>query len=159
MATIQESMSTELDGRDMLAALTALKRGDFSVRLPSEWTGVAGKVADTFNEVVELNERMAHELDRLSRVVGKEGKISQRASLGDVSGSWADSIDSVNALIERPGAPDQRNGPRHRRRGPGRPVADDGPGDRRPAARRANSCAPPRPSTGWSISSARSPRK
>ncbi len=99
MATIQEPMSMELDGRDMLAALTALKRGDFSVRLPSEWTGMAGKIADTFNDVIELNERMAHELDRLSRVVGKEGKISERASLGDVRGSWADSIASVNALV------------------------------------------------------------
>src|SRR5205807_2249426 len=46
-----------------------------------------------------LNERMANELDRLGRVVGKEGKISERASLGNVSGSWAESIDSVNALV------------------------------------------------------------
>ena len=49
------------------------------MRLPVDWTGVAGKVADAFNEVVELNERMAGELARLSRVVGKEGKLSQRA--------------------------------------------------------------------------------
>jgi HAMP domain-containing protein/signal transduction histidine kinase/CheY-like chemotaxis protein len=92
-------MMQALDNTVMLTALTALKKGDFSVRLPVEWTGVAGKVADTFNEVIELNERMAKELERMSRVVGKEGKITQRASLGDVSGSWADSIASVNALI------------------------------------------------------------
>ena len=54
--------------------MTALKKGDFSVRLPLDWTGVAGKVADTFNDVVELNERMAKELERISRVVGKEGQ-------------------------------------------------------------------------------------
>src|SRR5262249_34912063 len=77
----------------------ALKKGQSSVRLPVEWTGLAGKVADTFNEVVELNERMARELERLSRVVGKEGKINQRASLGDVSGFWQDCIDSVNTLV------------------------------------------------------------
>src|SRR5204862_7274625 len=63
------------------------------------WEGVAGKVADAFNEVVELNGRMAQELERLGRVVGKEGKLNQRASLGDVSGFWRDSVDSVNALI------------------------------------------------------------
>src|SRR5262249_38005684 len=40
------------------------------------------------------------ELERLSRVVGKEGKLSQRAALGDVSGSWRDAIASVNALID-----------------------------------------------------------
>src|SRR5437660_4809112 len=88
-----------LDTTTLLNALSAVRKGDFSARLPAEWTGVAGKVADTFNEVIELNERMARELERLSRVVGKEGKISQRASLGDVTGSWAASIDSVNNLI------------------------------------------------------------
>src|SRR5437660_1207529 len=99
MATLQETLPQAIDESNLLSALVALKKGDFSVRLPVEWTGVAGKVADTFNEVVELNQRMARELDRLSRVVGKEGKITQRATLGDVRGSWADSIDSVNDLI------------------------------------------------------------
>src|SRR5258706_195262 len=84
----------------MLAALTALKRCDGSVRLPSEWTGIAGKVADAFNDVVDLNERMSGELARLSRTVGKEGKLKQRASMGKVRGFWADSIDSVNVLID-----------------------------------------------------------
>jgi HAMP domain-containing protein/signal transduction histidine kinase/DNA-binding response OmpR family regulator len=99
MATIQEAATCTIDEKLLLAALVSLKKGDFSARLPVEWTGLAGKVADTFNDVIELNERMANELDRLSRVVGKEGKISQRGSLGEVSGSWAESITSVNALI------------------------------------------------------------
>ena len=88
-----------LDTRQILAALTAFKRGDFSVRLPDDWTGLAGKVADTFNDVIALNQRMTLELERIGRVVGKEGRISQRASIGDVSNGWADSIGSVNALI------------------------------------------------------------
>src|SRR5205814_830116 len=57
------------------------------------------KVADAFNDVIELNQRMSQELDRLSRVVGKEGKISQRAALGPVHGSWQVMGASVNALI------------------------------------------------------------
>src|SRR5262245_28084639 len=89
-----------IDAPRLLQALTALERGDFSVRLPDEWTGLAGKVADTFNRVVRLNERMAGELERVSRVVGKEGKLVQRASLGDVTGSWQASVSSVNALLE-----------------------------------------------------------
>src|ERR1700704_6439663 len=56
---------SELDGVQVLSALTALKKGDFSARLPLEWTGLAGKVADTFNEIVELNQRMATELERI----------------------------------------------------------------------------------------------
>ena len=88
-----------LDQKQLLAALSAFKRGDFSVRLPDDWTGLSGKIADTFNEVIGLNQRMARELDRIGQVVGKEGRISQRASLGDVSDCWAEAIGSVNGLI------------------------------------------------------------
>src|SRR6266480_4782430 len=89
----------ELDARALLLALRAFKRGDFSARLPEDWTGLAGKVADRFNDVIALNQRMSRELERIGRVVGKQGRITQRASLGDVSECWADSIGSVNALI------------------------------------------------------------
>jgi HAMP domain-containing protein/signal transduction histidine kinase/CheY-like chemotaxis protein len=99
MLAVKEATTHGLDTTQLLNALTALRKGDFSVRLPADWTGVAGKVADTFNDVIELNERMAKELERMSRAVGKEGKITQRASLGDVSGSWEAAIASVNALI------------------------------------------------------------
>src|SRR6266404_4463992 len=89
----------ECDNGELLRALMAFKRGDFSVRLPDDWTGVAGKIADTFNEVIAKNQRLTMELDRIGRAVGKKGRITQRASLGDVSNSWADAIRSVNGLI------------------------------------------------------------
>src|SRR5436853_328014 len=89
----------ECDNGELLRALMAFKRGDFSVRLPDDWIGVAGKIADTFNEVIAKNQRMTMELDRIGRAVGKKGRITQRASLGDVSNSWADAIRSVNGLI------------------------------------------------------------
>jgi methyl-accepting chemotaxis protein len=94
-----------LDAPQVLAALTALKRGDFSVRLPADWTGVGGKIADTLNDVIELNQRLAREIDRVSHVVGKEGKINERLSLGDVSGSWASKVNAVNTLIDDLGRP------------------------------------------------------
>ncbi|MFL5241778.1 MAG: HAMP domain-containing protein [Gemmataceae bacterium] len=99
MPKLEERSASSLDTTALLAALTAFKKGNFSVRLPIEWTGVAGKVADAFNEAIELNERLAKELERLRRVVGKDGKINQRASLGDVGGCWTESITSVNSLI------------------------------------------------------------
>jgi signal transduction histidine kinase/CheY-like chemotaxis protein/HAMP domain-containing protein len=89
----------ELDARQLLAALNAFRRGDFTARLPDDWTGLAGKIADAFNETIETTERMTAELDRVTRAVGKEGKVGQRASLADVRGSWADSVHCVNALI------------------------------------------------------------
>jgi HAMP domain-containing protein/CheY-like chemotaxis protein/signal transduction histidine kinase len=88
-----------LDQKQLLAALAAFKRGDFSVRLPDDWTGLAGKIADTFNDVIGMNHRLARELDRIGQVVGKEGRISQRASIGDVGECWAEAIGSVNGLI------------------------------------------------------------
>src|SRR5262249_34200721 len=90
----------ELQTGQLLTALAAFKRGDFSARLPENWTGVAGKIADTFNAVIETNERMTRELERIVHVVGKEGRITQRALLNNVSGSWADGIGCVNVLIE-----------------------------------------------------------
>jgi HAMP domain-containing protein len=78
----------------------AFKRGDFSARLPEDWTGVAGKIADTFNTVIEANERMTQELERIVHVVGREGRITARASPNNVSDSWADAIECINVLIE-----------------------------------------------------------
>jgi len=88
-----------LDRRQLLAALQDLKDGSFDVRLPKDWIGLDGKIADTFNDVVARNQRMSHELERLRRVVGQEGRIAERADIGDVGGSWAASVHCVNALI------------------------------------------------------------
>src|SRR5438094_5725992 len=89
----------ELDTSTLLKTLIAFKEGDFSVRLPVDQIGVAGKIADTLNEIFKLNERMAAELSRISTAVGKEGKITQRAMLGSASGAWAECLDSVNGLV------------------------------------------------------------
>jgi hypothetical protein len=88
-----------LDKRHLLAALKQFRRGNFSVRLVDHLTGIDGRIADVFNEVVELSERMAEELSRMRELVGVKGQIGQRASLGDVTGAWATSVVSVNALI------------------------------------------------------------
>jgi len=89
-----------LDNKQLLAALMAFKRGDFTVRLPDDWIGFGGKIADAFNDVIATNQRMTQELERIGRVVGKQGRIAQRASLGDVLDCWAHAIGSVNDLIE-----------------------------------------------------------
>ncbi|HUG66493.1 MAG TPA: HAMP domain-containing protein [Pirellulaceae bacterium] len=90
---------SEVDLQALIGALMSLRKGDFSVRLPSVWVGVGGKVADTFNDVMDQLEGMTGEVDRISRVVGKEGKIKERAAVGGFSGSWAGTIGSVNALV------------------------------------------------------------
>jgi hypothetical protein len=67
--------------------MLAFRDGDFGVRLPSDLTGLNGKIADAFNEIVAVSDRRAQETKRVSRVVGKEGKLKQRMA---VAGSSAD---------------------------------------------------------------------
>ncbi len=100
MPALQEQSISVSELTELLSALSALKQGKRGVRLPVEWTGLCGKVADAFNDVVELNEKMASELERISHTVGKEGRLGQRLNLGDVSGFWMQSAQSVNALID-----------------------------------------------------------
>ncbi len=91
--------SSTFDPRQLLAALRAVKKGDFSVRLPTDQTGVTAAVAEAFNDVTELLESFTNELERIATVVGKEGRITQRGSLPGATGGWAVRIESVNSLI------------------------------------------------------------
>jgi methyl-accepting chemotaxis protein len=88
-----------LDLRQLLSVLVAARDGDFTVRLPSDMAGIEGKIADVFNEIMLTNQRMAEELERMSRVVGKEGKLSNRASFGARGGAWGEMESSVNTLV------------------------------------------------------------
>src|SRR3982751_3549954 len=88
------------DQNQLLHALQAVRFGDFSVRLPVDGTGLAGKIADAFNEIVASNQRMAQQLEHVGQVVGREGKTRQRVHFDLSSGSWADMEGSVNALID-----------------------------------------------------------
>ena len=96
----QTRTSDSLNTKLLLKALVAFKKGDFSVRLPGEWTGEAGKIADTFNDIIELSDRTAKEIDRVSRAVGREGKITHRASVPAAAGSWLRLVESTNLMIE-----------------------------------------------------------
>src|ERR1700693_4057419 len=74
----------------LLKTLIAFKRGNFAIRMPVDQTGIQGKIADTLNDILELNQKMVSELARISQAVGKEGKITQRMSIGSVTGAWSE---------------------------------------------------------------------
>jgi HAMP domain-containing protein/CheY-like chemotaxis protein/signal transduction histidine kinase len=84
----------------ILASLQTVRDGDFSARLPGTWTGIAGKIADTFNEIVAANQHMAGELKRVGHVVGKEGKTRERTRFHESRGAWGEMEISVNTLVE-----------------------------------------------------------
>jgi len=91
--------SAGLERGEFLKALRALRRGDFSYRLPMDLTGIDGEIALAFNDVVEMKASIAREFARIRSEVGKEGQIGQRVQLPSATGSWADTVESVNALI------------------------------------------------------------
>ena len=84
----------------ILASLQTMRDGDFSVRLPGAWTGVEGKIADTFNEIAAANQQMAQELKRVGQVVGKEGRTRERTRFNQSRGAWGEMEVSVNMLVE-----------------------------------------------------------
>src|SRR5436305_6549800 len=83
----------------LLRALTAARDGDFSVRLPARRGSVMGEIAAVYNQMAETNARQAKELVRVSRVIGREGRMTERMAL-NAPGAWGTSRDSVNSLID-----------------------------------------------------------
>src|SRR5262249_54085328 len=79
----------------LLDAPEAVSVGDFSVRLPSHQSGMAGKVADRFNQIVAANERMAKQLEEVGQVVGREGKTRKRVRVGLSHGAWGEMEESI----------------------------------------------------------------
>ncbi|MFV2028329.1 HAMP domain-containing protein, partial [Micromonospora sp. LOL_013] len=89
---------------ELAEALRRVGQGDLKVRLPRR-VGVAGEVADAFNEVVSLQERQHLDLRRISRIVGRDGRLSERLDEEGFGGAWADNHQAINALIDDLGRP------------------------------------------------------
>ncbi len=86
--------------RQLNATLVAIVEGDFSARLPTDWSGREGRVADNLNIITSRLERFTRDLGHLQRQVGEEGKINVRMPLGGAFGKWAEQIEATNALVD-----------------------------------------------------------
>lgn len=84
----------------LLESLVALRAGDFSVRLPCDWTGIDGKIADTVNDIVATHIKLAEAVERVSVAVGSEGKLGQRLVFDRTGGAWGGKIDAINSMID-----------------------------------------------------------
>src|SRR5689334_5733418 len=85
--------------RQLLAAMVEFRDGNFDVRLPADLTGLSGKIADIFNEIVTLSDRRARDVARVSRMVGREGRLKERLN-STGAGARADEINAINTLID-----------------------------------------------------------
>jgi HAMP domain-containing protein/signal transduction histidine kinase/CheY-like chemotaxis protein len=88
-----------LDARELLHVLTQVKNGNFSVRMPIDQVGISGKIYDTLNEIISLNEKMMMEFTRAGNTIGKQGKLNQRIELPNARGAWRTGVESLNILI------------------------------------------------------------
>ena len=88
-----------LNNKELLKILVEVRNGNFSVRMPIDGVGVTGKICDTLNEIISLNEEMMREFTRAGNTIGKQGKLTQRIEVPNAKGSWSTGVDSLNVLI------------------------------------------------------------
>ncbi|MBL1085082.1 HAMP domain-containing protein [Streptomyces actinomycinicus] len=84
----------------LLAALVSMRDGNFRKRLTVSGDGVMSEIAAVFNEVADRNLHLTGELSRVRRMVGREGKLTERLETGACEGSWATAVDNSNALVD-----------------------------------------------------------
>ncbi|MHA4811354.1 HAMP domain-containing protein [Flavitalea flava] len=90
---------TLLNNKELLRVLLEVRNGNFSVRMPVDEVGITGKVFDTLNEIISLNEEMMKQFTKAGNTIGKQGKLTQRIEVPNAKGSWSMGVDSLNTLI------------------------------------------------------------
>ncbi len=93
----------QVDSADLIPLLTALQateRGDFTARLPARGSGIVAELHASYNALASQRAQLAREVSRVSRVVGREGRMTERAVLPGAAGSWAAMVEDVNSLID-----------------------------------------------------------
>jgi HAMP domain-containing protein/signal transduction histidine kinase/CheY-like chemotaxis protein len=96
---IDHQLAGHYDSRELLRVLSAVKNGDFTVRMPLDQVGISGKISDTLNEIISLNEKMMNEFLKAGNTIGKQGKLTQRIELPASRGSWKRGTEALNELI------------------------------------------------------------
>ncbi|HEX8334886.1 MAG TPA: hypothetical protein VF622_19835, partial [Segetibacter sp.] len=82
--------------RTLMKVLTEVKNGNFSVRMTSDYDGINGRISETLNEIIDLNEKMMIEFTKAGKIIGKQGKLTERIPLPKGKGSWHNGVDSLN---------------------------------------------------------------
>src|SRR5690349_7075414 len=100
MPDAQNTQDRAIDAAVLLEVLTRMQEGDLTVRMPRDWVGVAGKAADALNDAIVANEVFAREMERVSQLVGRDGKLAERLDLGAAGERWRAPVQSVNSLID-----------------------------------------------------------
>ena len=96
----EKEHEAEIDSYELLKVLLEVKEGNFSVRMPGDKLGISGKICDTLNNIILLNEALVEELTKARNTIGLKGHLNHRVELPRFArGSWASGVDSLNSLI------------------------------------------------------------
>ncbi|MBG8553752.1 methyl-accepting chemotaxis protein [Hymenobacter guriensis] len=101
--TMASNLTTQVRG--IVKVVTAVSKGDLTQKLTLEAKGEVADLAETINRMVDDLNRLAVEVSRVAKVAGVEGKLTERATVGGVSGSWKELVDTLNALLESIASP------------------------------------------------------
>src|SRR4051812_43357252 len=99
-APARRADDADAQSRQLLAAMIAFSEGDFGVRLPVEWPGTSGRIAEAFNRSIQNAQNVTREAERVSASVGREGRLKQRITVPGAVGEWAAEASSLNTLID-----------------------------------------------------------
>ncbi|MGZ4073247.1 MAG: HAMP domain-containing protein [Bacteroidia bacterium] len=95
----QLHLSGNFDKKELLRVLIEVRNGNFNTRMPIDQVGLNGKICDTLNEIISLNEKMMTEFTKAGNIIGKQGKLTERIELPQSRGSWRTGVESLNSLI------------------------------------------------------------
>jgi HAMP domain-containing protein/signal transduction histidine kinase/CheY-like chemotaxis protein len=98
-ASVDADGKDYIDDRQLLKILSEVRNGNFSVRMPVDQVGITGKICDTLNEIITLNELLMTELTKAGKTIGKQGKLTHRVELPYARGAWSSGVDAINNLI------------------------------------------------------------
>ncbi|RLL69172.1 HAMP domain-containing protein [Streptomyces sp. Z26] len=99
----RKSGTVEVDAASLnrlLNALSSMRDGNFRKRLTVTGDGPMAEIAAVYNDVADRNLHLTSELARVRRVVGRDGKLTERLETGACEGAWAAAIDGSNALVD-----------------------------------------------------------
>ena len=96
---VYETRPAEVLDKELLRVLIEVRNGNFDVRMPIDQVGISGKICDTLNEIIFMNQKMTQEFTRASNTIGKQGKLTHRIEVPFAKGSWSMGVDSLNTLI------------------------------------------------------------
>ena len=93
------SAQSIFNSKELLRVLIEIRNGNFSERLPFDQEGLNGKICDTLNDIISLNEQLVHEFMRAGETIGKKGKLNHRIEIPYAKGSWNTGVSALNTLI------------------------------------------------------------